>query len=182
MLIDGKKRCMNSRKYCIECSPFNAHNTAKLHTRGSKSNNYIVPVDKLCTTCNKIKLIDGFYSSRGKIHGNVCKECFNAQSMQKQRDRKSRMISCKGNACLICGYNTSHAGLCFHHVDPTKKDRAAARLLTHKWDKIQPELDKCVLLCIRCHAELHHSHLSEHHQKIVDDYFNKGLPVSDLNG
>ena len=33
--IDGKKRNLNNRKYCFECSPFGKHNTRKIHDPSS---------------------------------------------------------------------------------------------------------------------------------------------------
>jgi hypothetical protein len=44
----------------------------------------------------------------------------------------------------------------FHHRDPEGKDFGISRAATlMSWEKIKDELDKCVLLCSNCHAEIH---------------------------
>ena len=42
----------------------------------------------------------------------------------------------------------------FHHIDPEAKDFTIADNMT-SWERILPELAKCVLLCARCHREVH---------------------------
>ena len=42
----------------------------------------------------------------------------------------------------------------FHHVDPLQKDFTISQRMT-SFEAIQRELDKCVLLCSRCHREVH---------------------------
>lgn len=42
----------------------------------------------------------------------------------------------------------------FHHPDPLEKDFTISEKMT-SWKRIKPELDKCVLLCCRCHREVH---------------------------
>jgi hypothetical protein len=44
--------------------------------------------------------------------------------------------------------------LIFHHLDPSHKDFTIGGK-SKSWNKIQSELDKCVLLCANCHAEVH---------------------------
>lgn len=41
----------------------------------------------------------------------------------------------------------------FHHIDSATKDFNISARLT--WDAIVRELGKCVLLCSRCHREVH---------------------------
>ncbi len=53
----------------------------------------------------------------------------------------------------MCGYNKSMRSLHFHHKDPSKKDFGISRV-TLKWDKIKPELDKCILLCSNCQTAM----------------------------
>ena len=58
---------------------------------------------------------------------------------------------------MICGYSKCTAALDFHHVEPSLKDGYGAGALRAHWtfEKNKTELDKCVLLCVRCHRELH---------------------------
>jgi len=62
----------------------------------------------------------------------------------------------KGGKCMVCGYKKCGRALAFHHVDPnTKSFGISARGITRSWEKVKKELDKCVLLCANCHAEVH---------------------------
>jgi hypothetical protein len=74
-----------------------------------------------------------------------------------RKNQKLRSIEYKGGKCVICGYNKCVAALDFHHLDPTIKEFGiSAYGHTKKWDRVKEELDKCVLVCKNCHAELHH--------------------------
>lgn len=68
---------------------------------------------------------------------------------------KRRAVEYKGGKCIVCDYNRCLRGLEFHHLDPTKKDFQISRANPIAWDKIETELDKCVLVCCRCHREIH---------------------------
>ena len=45
----------------------------------------------------------------------------------------------------------------FHHKDPAQKDISFGKMKTNciKWEAFKLELDKCIVLCHNCHAELH---------------------------
>lgn len=79
------------------------------------------------------------------------------QAVKKRRKKLKEMaVKYKGGKCSICGYNTCLDCLVFHHLDSNKKEFGlSAKGLTRSWEKIKKELDKCVLLCVRCHCELH---------------------------
>jgi predicted transcriptional regulator len=67
---------------------------------------------------------------------------------------KEKSVEYKGGKCEKCGYNKCINVLSFHHLDPSQKDFSiAGKCLT--WDKLKNELDKCSLLCMNCHQELH---------------------------
>ena len=77
---------------------------------------------------------------------------------KRRSDSKLKAIEYKGRKCQICGYDKCMAAMEFHHTDPTKKDPkllTGMRLVVWSWDKMVNELDKCILLCCRCHRELH---------------------------
>jgi hypothetical protein len=83
----------------------------------------------------------------------------NYKSQQKRgRERKIEIVNIKGGSCENCGYNKNLAALSFHHLDPSfKKFGLDLRNLSNrKWDDILNELEKCQLLCMNCHAEVHH--------------------------
>ena len=67
---------------------------------------------------------------------------------------KLKAIEYKGGCCQICGYNKSIRALQFHHLDPTQKDFGISGG-TKSFEKMKPELDKCILVCANCHCEIH---------------------------
>lgn len=69
LIIDGKKRNFQRRKYCLSCSPFGNHNTQKLEIIKNKKNSYNSKKEKnfLKRFSKKQKLIDLF--------GSCCQSC-----------------------------------------------------------------------------------------------------------
>ena len=82
---------------------------------------------------------------------------------QKRRGltRKLELVSSMGGRCSICGYHKNLASLVFHHTDSKDKDfKLDMRSLSNrKFETVLEELDKCILVCHNCHAELHNPHL-----------------------
>ena len=126
---------------------------------------YIYPMNinnsithKKCPKCNTIKdrKLD-FYPIKGqeiKVSG-FCKSCILDSNAERRRVIKQQAIDYLGGKCSNCGYNKCNSALEFHHIDPTQKDKDYSNYKT-SFDKLKPELDKCVLLCSNCHRE-HHS-------------------------
>lgn len=77
-----------------------------------------------------------------------------AVTAYRQR-QKLQAIEYKKGKCILCGYKTCPSALTFHHLDPTKKERQISSGNTVRWETMKKELDKCVLLCMNCHAEVH---------------------------
>lgn len=70
--------------------------------------------------------------------------------------RKLKAIEIMGGSCKICGYNKCPAALEFHHIDTKNKLFCInEKTLSNGWNKILLELEKCVLVCCRCHREIH---------------------------
>jgi len=76
------------------------------------------------------------------------------ESAKHRRALQERAIAYKGGRCEVCGYQGCAAAFDFHHVDPTTKDFNISQRMT-SFDAVRKELDKCVLLCSRCHREVH---------------------------
>lgn len=60
--------------------------------------------------------------------------------------------------CRACGYRSCAAALHFHHrVAETKRGWIARMISTgcYTVDRVVAEIDKCDVLCSRCHAEHH---------------------------
>lgn len=94
-----------------------------------------------------------------KFCGDTCKKAARRErGYRPYRHHKSRMkkkgVEYKGGKCQECGYNRSLRALHFHHLDPAEKDFNIGESKAG-WETLQPELDKCALLCANCHAEVH---------------------------
>lgn len=55
--------------------------------------------------------------------------------------------------CSFCQWTGNPASLCWHHVQC--KSFSVNTVSNRSWDSIFRELDKCIVLCQNCHAELH---------------------------
>jgi len=61
----------------------------------------------------------------------------------------------RGQEPSLFGYSKAKSALVFHHLDPMQKDFSISSATGTSWSKIKIELQRCVLLCNRCHAEVH---------------------------
>lgn len=89
--------------------------------------------------------------------GTKCKNKFYVD--RRRRKLKQKAVNYLGGICQICGYGDEdiHSlwALQFHHVNPEDKEFTIASS-TRSWEAIREELDKCMLVCSNCHAEIHH--------------------------
>jgi len=102
-------------------------------------------------TINKIEYNDTFISMKDKkaIGGYIY-----VKNWRKRT--KERLMQLMGGQCIICGYDKNcPSAYELHHLDPEKKDFTISSYSSHSWDKIFDEAKKCVLLCCRCHREIH---------------------------
>jgi hypothetical protein len=113
-----------------------------------------------CAVCGK--LLTG---RQTKFCSSACKnKDLQSYEAQKRRGlaRKLELIKSAGGHCSICGYHTNLAALVFHHTDSSVKDfKLDMRSLSNrKLEPVLEEIDKCILVCANCHAELHNPHLN----------------------
>jgi hypothetical protein len=132
--IEGVVRNLKSRKFCFACSPFGCHNTKSDDpSRPAKSKRY-----SEYTVEQKKKNIKGV-CRRGLL-------------------RKQTLIEMSGNKCSRCEYvyNGCERAFSFHHLDRKEKKFSLSmnELWGRKWEIILEEYNKCVMLCVRCHAEV----------------------------
>lgn len=105
--------------------------------------------------CKKHGLTEFVFRSKKR---HRCKKCAVEAVTKRRRKLKLMAIEYKGGCCSNCGYSKCSDALQFHHLDPTKKNFGiSAAGYSNSWDKMKKELDKCILLCANCHAELHTS-------------------------
>lgn len=130
--VDGKVHNLQNRLYCLNCSPFGVHNTRRL-------------TEKLTEDQRKQRTAE---SRRRKYR----------KYQRKTRNlRKRLLVELLGGCCQICGYNRDcPSAYELHHRDPAVKlfDAGSYGLL-RRWDELVAEARKCVLLCCRCHREVH---------------------------
>lgn len=73
-----------------------------------------------------------------------------------RRAMKKEAVKRKGGKCEICGYDKCIDALTFHHIDATEKDFGLAQSGNlHSWEEYLKEVNKCILVCANCHAEIH---------------------------
>lgn len=68
---------------------------------------------------------------------------------------KRKAVDYLGGRCTKCGYNGHLAALEFHHLDGKDKDFAIGTAMNRKWESLEKEVDKCILLCSNCHRIEH---------------------------
>lgn len=82
----------------------------------------------------------------------------------RRREIKESLINYKGGECIKCSYNRCYKALQFHHLDPSKKDfNISTNIRSLRFEKIKEEIDKCILVCANCHAEIHEEIIRKQH-------------------
>lgn len=97
-----------------------------------------------------------------KFYGHkttVCAKCHLAQGMTKGRNNRARAIELLGSSCRNCGFDKFQSALDVHHIDPSKKDPGFRHWRYWSWDRLEKELQFCVLLCRNCHSAYHSGEL-----------------------
>lgn len=79
-------------------------------------------------------------------------------AMKKRKNNITQLKIELGGGCKICGYNRCLQALDFHHLDGKNKDSSVSKLAISggSYLKAKKEAEKCVLLCCRCHREVHY--------------------------
>lgn len=164
--IDGVRKNLSARHYCLDCSPWGKNNSKRL--------NKYETVDgveyKLCSVCTNLKPTSDYYLTRG-LPMSACKVCQNKRTGDAARDVKLRAIAYKGGCCLDCKGVFDQCVYDFHHLDPSEKDfKISGQGVRHlDWNVVQQELDKCVLLCSNCHR-------LRHYDRCNPDYRSHQIP------
>jgi hypothetical protein len=114
----------------------------------------------MCAVCGQL-----LRGRQSRFCGGICKNTSTNSKHQTYKNQKFRgwqrklqLVAQCGGKCSLCGYHRNGAALEFHHIDPSNKAFSLdARSLSNRtWALLQREVEKCVLVCSNCHAELHH--------------------------
>jgi len=158
VVINGEKKNLCSRKYCLDCSPYGRHNTKKIDKK--KVDTSKIPCDE-CGTFNK--------KQKGR---KKCWTCLN----RLRRDKVSKKIfDIVGIDCWNCGYDKCKHAIDFHHIDAKNKSFQINRdgMMKNSWEKVLVEIKKCVRLCSNCHREYHNGLITE--ERIIEIYGKRQL-------
>lgn len=129
---------------------------------------------KICVDCGKEKDITEFAIRNRLKNGEIryrpqCKVCWSNREMIRYRIKKE-FVDSKKTICEKCGDTRCYI-LDFHHKDPNEKDFTIGAFKRGDLDKIQKEIDKCVVLCANCHREFHY--LNKENCLSLEDYLKK---------
>lgn len=105
-----------------------------------------IPTTVRCQRCDREYL----YDYRKGHTKSLCNSC---NANRHRTEAKQLCVKYKGGQCQVCGYKRCLRALSFHHNGNKQFGISGNQLLD--WNKLRPELDKCVLLCANCHMELH---------------------------
>lgn len=139
---NGKRIDLRRREYCLECNPLGE----RRFWRGKKvgSTNRHKKVEGICKTCKK--------TYQGVSRNLECSTCRNRESRQKRKEKSYAIL---GGKCKVCGYNKCIEAFDIHHTNEDNKTLTFASSWGLSWEKLEKELDQCMLLCSNCHRELH---------------------------
>lgn len=156
---------MSRKKYCsIEC----VNNDTNFITNRTKKikDTY----QQRTITNNKCVWCDNFLDSRRvKYCSKKCKsEEANSRlkaitrenTKIKARKIKTELISKKGGGCKLCGYNKNIKALSFHHLNDKKFELTQTNIIKFNKKTIIDEANKCVVLCLNCHQEIHDTNIN----------------------
>lgn len=161
--IGNKIKVLGNRKFCLECSPYNMHNTRDLNKKSTIiCDEKSCPKEKLCPSCNVVLPISSFGIHQKKDRKGkpfciftLCKKCDSIRIKERKRRIKQLSVEYKGGKCCRCGYDKCLRSLDFHHQDESEKDFGVSAYSGSNFDDIKKELDKCILVCKNCHGEIH---------------------------
>ncbi len=121
---------------------------------------------KFCTGCGETKTLDQFYPHSGQSSGRQprCAECCKSHSKLRKLERRLKIIEQFGDICYDCGEIYNPACYEFHHVNMEEKSFSISSYLTLGWERLQKELDKCVMLCANCHRIRHSKRRGDAHE------------------
>jgi hypothetical protein len=152
-VVNGKKKRIPRRYYCLDCSPWGTNNRQKLEiTRRPKDSN-ISCVCILCATST----------------GNGSSLCYTCTSRVRRYRTKKAAVELLGGKCNRCSWDRDIAGLEFHHPDDNK-EFTIGNVSNRSWKIVRTEVMKCELLCSSCHRIEHRGIRDANFLSVVASY------------
>lgn len=128
---------------------------------------------KTCSQCQITKPTSDFCKKSAAKDGfqPACKTCMNVaytRSRLKKPEHYNTVKTARRHKCveLFTAWKaTKTCELCpesdttcldLHHLDPNEKDVNIGDVsYSWAWDRLQTELDKCIVICANCHRKVH---------------------------
>ena len=90
----------------------------------------------------------------------ACYECLPDEKLHDashlRRLIKNKAVLLKGGKCQCCNQQYPNSVYDFHHLNPDEKDfNLGNKASTIKWDIVEKEIEKCILVCANCHRMIH---------------------------
>lgn len=73
---------------------------------------------------------------------------------RRDAEFKALIEEFRSGGCSLCP-EVERCCLVAHHRDPSEKDFTVSRHRRVRLEKVRQELEKCVCLCMNCHAKVH---------------------------
>jgi hypothetical protein len=89
-----------------------------------------------------------------------CSTCHSKRVADASRDKRTYALTKLGNECKSCGFDKYKCSLDIHHLDLSLKDENFRSMRGWSIERIDKEIESCVLLCKNCHSA-HHAGLLE---------------------
>ena len=93
------------------------------------------------------------------------KNKYNNLTYTSQKDRGYRRklyyIQKLGGKCSVCGYDKNFGSLHFHHKGNKEVGLDVRKMGNMTLEKLDNEIQKCILLCSNCHGEVHYPRMNK---------------------
>jgi len=149
-VFNGREVNLTHRSHCLKCSPigerriWGGQETYKIRFGDKYKRTITDPIAHVCKTCGR--------KFKVKSRNTECTTCSGGRI---RTAKKQKAIDLLGGKCQICGYSKCERAMVFHHKNMEEKKFNFSGSWSKAWTELEEELKKCVLLCNRCHEEVH---------------------------